>query len=59
MTTPMRTIRGRPFKPGNAGRPPGSRNRTTLMLGRLGEEQAEQLFDKVLKGAMAGNVRAQ
>jgi len=59
MTAPGRKVRGRPFKPGNPGRPPGARNRVTLMLERMAEEQAEQLFQKVLEGAMAGNVRCQ
>lgn len=59
MTTPVRKVRGRPFQKGNAGRPRGSRNRTTQMLERLGAEQAEQLYQKVYEGAMAGNVRCQ
>jgi Family of unknown function (DUF5681) len=56
---PMRKPRGRPFQPGNPGRPRGSKNRTTQMLEQLAEGQAEQLFQKILEGAMAGNVRCQ
>src|SRR5262245_60556649 len=56
---PVLKPRGRPFQRGNPGRPPGTRNRVTLMLERLGEAQAEQLFHKVLREAMAGNVRCQ
>ena len=51
----LRKPRGRPFKPGNPGRPPGSRNRVTQMLEQLAEGQAEQIFQKVLKGALAGD----
>src|SRR5262245_12295990 len=51
----MRKPRGRPFKPGNPGRPPGSANRATQMLEWLAEGQAEQILQKVLEGALAGN----
>src|SRR5262245_12331165 len=50
--------RGRPFKPGNPGRPPGSKNKTTRMAEQLVEGQAEQLVQKVLEFAQAGNVAA-
>jgi hypothetical protein len=40
-------VRGRPFQPGNPGRPPGSKNGTTQLLERLAEEQAEQLLRKI------------
>jgi uncharacterized protein DUF5681 len=52
-------VRGRPFKPGNPGRPPGSKNKVTQVLEQLAEAQAEQLYQKVSKGALAGNVRCQ
>jgi hypothetical protein len=55
-TTPARKVRGRPFKPGNPGRPPGSRNKTTLIAELLAEGQAEQLVQKVLELAQAGDV---
>jgi len=45
---PVRKPRGRPFKPGNPGRPCGSKNRVTQMLEQLAEGQAEQVFQKVL-----------
>lgn len=50
--------KGRPFKPGNPGRPPGSKNKTTRMAEQLVEGQAEQLVQKVLELAQAGNVAA-
>ncbi len=49
-------VRGRPFKPGNAGRPPGSKNKITQMVEQLVEGQAEQLVRKVLELAQAGDV---
>ena len=33
-----RKVRGRPFQPGNPGRPLGSKNKATLMLEKLGEK---------------------
>ena len=48
--------RGRPFKLGNSGRPPGSKNKITQMLEQLAEDQAEQLVKKVLELAQAGDV---
>jgi Family of unknown function (DUF5681) len=51
--------RGRPFKPGNPGRPPGSKNKTTQIVEQLAEQQAEQLVQKVLEQALAGDVSSQ
>src|SRR5262245_1802905 len=48
--------RGRPFQPGNLGRPPGSQNRTTRLLEQLAEGQAEQLVQKALALARGGDV---
>lgn len=56
MTTLVPKARGRPFKPGNSGRPPGSKNKTTWMVEQLAEGQAEQLVQKVLELAQAGDV---
>ena len=56
MTVPMRKPRGRPFQPGNPGRPLGSKNRVTQTLEQLAEGQAEQIFQKALEGALAGDV---
>lgn len=50
-------VRGRPFQPGNPGRPPGSKNRTTLMIEQLMGNEAEPLTRKVIKLAFSGNVR--
>src|SRR5947208_15766333 len=56
MTMPVRKPRGRPFKPGNPGRPLGSKNRVTQTLEQLAEGQAEQLSEKVREPAQAGDV---
>jgi hypothetical protein len=56
MITRARKVRGRPFKPGNPGRPPGSKNKTTQMVEQLAEGQAEQLVQKALELAQAGDV---
>jgi hypothetical protein len=54
MTT-IRRPRGRPFQPGNPGRPVGSKNRTTQILERLAEGEAEQIMQKLLEKAKAGD----
>ena len=51
-----RKARGRPFKPGNPGRPPGSKNKTTQIAEQLAEGQVEHLMQKVLQLALAGDV---
>lgn len=50
-------VRGRPFQPGNPGRPPGSKNRTTQLVEQLIAGEAEQLTRKMLELAKGGNVR--
>jgi len=47
--------RGRPFRPGNSGRPAGSKNRTTQLLEQLAEGNAEEIIQKVLQKAKAGD----
>jgi Family of unknown function (DUF5681) len=59
MITSARKARGRPFKPGNPGRPPGSKNKTTQTLEQLAEGQAELLYQKILEQALAGDVSCQ
>src|SRR5262245_21451076 len=49
--------RGRPFQPGNPGRPRGSKNRTTRVLEELVAGQAEKLAQKAVELALAGNVK--
>src|SRR6516165_6847157 len=59
MTVPVHKPRGRPFKPGNPGRPLGSKNKVTRALEQLAEGQAEQVFQKVTEQALAGDVPSQ
>ena len=56
MITRARKVRGRPFQHGNPGRPPGSKNKITQLVEKLAEDQAEQLVQKVLELAQAGDV---
>ena len=50
-------IRGRPFQPGNSGRPPGSKNKTTRLVEQLVAGDAEKLGRKMIELAKQGNVR--
>jgi hypothetical protein len=59
MTVPAHKPRGRPFKPGNPGRPPGSKNKVIRALEQLAEGQAEQVFQIVTGQALAGDVPSQ
>jgi hypothetical protein len=53
--------RGKPFQPGNPGgpgRPAGSRNRATLLLDKLAEEDGKDILAKTIEAAKAGDLRA-
>jgi hypothetical protein len=52
------TTRGRPFARGNAGRPKGARNRTTLAVEALLDGEADRLTRKAIKLALAGDSTA-
>jgi hypothetical protein len=52
----LRKPRGRPFKSGNPGRPPGARNKTTQVIEQLVEGQAELLVQRALELALGGDV---
>jgi hypothetical protein len=54
--TNQTTIRGRPFAKGNGGRPPGSKNRSSLILAALSDGDKEELIRKGLEIAKAGDV---
>ena len=47
--------RGRPFAPGNAGRPKGSRNQATLVVEQMLDGEAETITRKVIDLALQGN----
>ena len=51
-------VRGRPFEPGNPGRPPGSKNKLTRFLEELVENEGETLTRKLIELAKAGNPRS-
>lgn len=48
--------RGRPFEKGNPGRPPGSKNRTTIVAAALLDGEAEDLVRRAIELAKAGDV---
>jgi hypothetical protein len=50
-------VRGRPFQPGNPGRPLGAKNRTTRLVEELVEGDAEKIARKLIELATGGNVR--
>lgn len=52
------TTRGRPFLPGQGGRPKGSRNKTTLAMEALLDGEAELITRKAVEMAKAGDTTA-
>ena len=50
-------VRGRPFAKGNAGRPAGSKNRSTLIAAELLEREIEPLVQKALEMARNGDAQ--
>jgi len=62
MTMPRKnaanTRRGRPFAPGNPGRPKGARHKTTLAVEALLDGEAERLTRKAIEAALDGDVAA-
>lgn len=61
MTEPRKSAaktRGRPFQPGNAGKPKGTRHRATLAAEALFDGEAQALSRKAVELALAGDVVA-
>jgi hypothetical protein len=52
------TRRGRPFSPGNSGRPRGSRHKVSLAVEALLEGEAEGLTRKAIEKALDGDIVA-
>jgi hypothetical protein len=50
--------RGRPFQPGNAGRPPGSRGKATVAAEKLLDGEAKALTRKAIDLAKEGDTTA-
>ena len=57
-----KSVRGRPFEPGQSGnpsgRPKGARNKATLAVQALLEDAAEALTRKLIELALSGNIPA-
>ncbi|WP_324132350.1 DUF5681 domain-containing protein [Bosea sp. (in: a-proteobacteria)] len=62
MSNPSRksatNTRGRPFAPGNGGKPKGARHKTTLAIEALLDGEAETLTRKAIELAKAGDMQA-
>ena len=56
--TSAKPTRGRPFEPGNAGKPKGARHRVTLAVEALLDGEAEALTRKAVAMALAGDTLA-
>ena len=52
------TTRGKPFEPGNSGRPKGARNKATLALEALLDGEAEAVTRKAIEMALEGDTTA-
>ena len=50
--------RGKPFPPGNAGKPKGARHRVTMAVEALLDGEAEALTRKAIEAAKAGDMTA-
>jgi len=54
-------VRGRPFQPGNKhgkGRPPGSRNKSTMLFQEMLDEHGAAVLRKTMFMALQGNIAA-
>jgi hypothetical protein len=47
---------GNSSEPKKRGRPPGSKNKATLLAGRLAAEKGNELLNKAVEVALAGNI---
>ena len=55
MRKSAKNTRGKPFQPGNVGRPKGIRNKATLALEALLDGEAEALTRKAIEMALTGD----
>jgi hypothetical protein len=53
-----KTPRGRPFAPGNPGRPKGARHKTTILAEKLMQADAEAIVKAVIDAAKGGDMTA-
>ncbi len=54
---PDEKTRGRPFSPGNPGRPPGSKNKTTRLVEQLLADEADTITRILIEKALAGDAK--
>jgi hypothetical protein len=52
---PREKVRGRPFEPGNPGRPPGSKNKATRLIEQLMADEATAIGRKLIERALNGD----
>ena len=52
------TTRGRPFQPGNPGRPKGARHKSTVLAEKLMGDDVENVVKAVLDAARSGDMTA-
>ena len=50
--------RGKPFVPGNPGKPKGARHKTTLIAEKLMQDDAEKIVKAVIEAAQKGDMTA-
>jgi hypothetical protein len=53
-----RKTRGKPFGPGNPGKPKGARHKTTLLAEKLMQDDAADVVKKVIAAAKGGDMTA-
>ncbi len=53
-----RKTRGKPFGPGNPGKPKGARHKTTLLAEKLMQDDAEAVVEAVVDAAKGGDMAA-
>ena len=53
-----KVVRGRPFQPGNPGRPAGAKNHTTRLLEEIVVADGEKLIQKLVEVGLKGNVKS-
>lgn len=53
-----RKTRGKPFRPGNPGKPKGARHKTTLLAEKLMQDDADAVVKAVVDAAKGGDMTA-
>ena len=58
VTTRKGRPRGKPFEPGNPGRPKGARHKKTVILEKMMADDSEGIISAMIAAAKAGDVQA-